>query len=365
MNEREYLIGLNLVLSQQKSSMHRLLEALGSARAVFRQSADHLSSVKGVGAQSAQNILQLKTEKEVEKEIREAERAGVEIITLFDDPYPINLKSIFDPPPVLYIKGKILREDLISVAVVGTRTPTSYGENAARKIVGELVERGFTIISGLARGIDRLAHVTALTQKGRTLAVLGNGIRIYYPPENRKLQDKIPESGAVISQFPLSTRSEKFNFPIRNQTICGLSLGTLVVEAAEKSGALITAANSVENGREVFAVPGKIDSPKSKGTNHLIKQGAKLVESADDIVSELSEEVRQALKPKRGDQRELVLHLPKDEEQVLKVIENEEIHIDTISSLVRLPAHLVSGILVRLEIKGLIRQLVGKFFIRS
>lgn len=364
MDEREYLIGLNLVLSQQKSSFHNLISTFGSAKEVFRQRRSNFSSVKGIGEQTAENILNLSVENEVEKEILGAEKLGARIITLADD-FPVNLKSIFDPPPVLYVKGEILREDLLSLGVVGTRLATTYGETATRRLVGELVDRGFTIVSGLARGIDQLAHQTALKQNGRTIAVLGNGLRLYYPPENRKLQDRIPESGAVISQFPLKTRSEKYNFPIRNQTISGLSLGTLVVEAGEKSGALITAICSLEIGRDVFAVPGKIDSPKSKGTNYLIKQGAKLVETADDIVSELSVEVQQALQPKKGYQKELILNLAKDEQQVFDLIREEEIHIDSVSSQVGLPTHLVSGILVRLEIKGLIRQLAGKLFVRS
>ncbi|GIX46622.1 MAG: hypothetical protein KatS3mg131_0833 [Candidatus Tectimicrobiota bacterium] len=219
----------------------------------------------------------------------------VQVIPFVDARYPRPLRWIPDPPPVLYVRGTLVPEDELAVAVVGTRKPSAYGRLQAQRLSAELVRCGLTVISGMARGIDSLAHASALEAGGRTLAVLGSGINVVYPPENRRLYTAISEQGAVLSEFPLDTKPDRWNFPRRNRLISGLSLGVLVVEATTTSGSLHTARHALEQGREVFAVPGRVDSPSSRGTHGLIKHGAKLVEDVEDILAEFPEAVRQAL----------------------------------------------------------------------
>lgn len=287
-----------------------------------------------------------------------------------DADYPRNLKYIYDPPQSIYIKGEITPEDNIAIAVVGSRYASYYGLRNAEHFSFELAARGITIISGLARGVDSAAHRGALKAKGRTIAVLGSGLKVIYPPENRKLAEEITRNGAVISEFPLDTPPHRQNFPRRNRIISGLSLGVLVVEAAKRSGALITAYLALEQGREVFALPGRIDSFTSQGTNDLIKQGAKLVETIEDIVEELepfqpspnkSEQTRlnetdaQMLKPRMSPQ----------EEQVYSCLSGEPIHIDMVMQEVTLSYGKLLTSLLKLEHKRLARELPGKMFVRT
>ncbi|MFH1784401.1 MAG: DNA-processing protein DprA [bacterium] len=216
-----------------------------------------------------------------------AKLKDIRILTIKDKDYPANLRFTFTPPKMLYVKGDLSDFDSVAIAVVGSRTPTAYGIKVTRELVGELSRNGVTVISGLARGIDTCAHKAALDAGGRTIAILGSGHYNIYPPENRALAEAICNSGAVISEFPLQAGPRRENFPRRNRLISGLSLGTIVVEAKQKSGSLITASFALEQGREVFAVPGNIYSKCSEGTNQLIKQGAKLVETIDDIIEEI------------------------------------------------------------------------------
>jgi DNA processing protein len=261
-------------------------------------------------------------------------------------------------------------EDHLALAVVGTRKPSNYGQVMAQRLSTEIVQHGFTIVSGLARGIDSIAHQGALQAGGRTLAILGSGINVIYPPENRRLFESISDYGAVLSEFPLDTKPDRWNFPRRNRIISGLSLGTLVIEAAVSSGALLTARHALEQGREVFAVPGRVDVPSSQGTNKLIKNGAKLVESIDDILEEfpdimqgplVSHPPSVALAPNGAPAS---ADLSADETRILALLQSEETHIEALIQDSQLPAHVVASILVTLELRGLIRQFPGKFFVR-
>jgi DNA processing protein len=301
------------------------------------------------------------------RELDQLQKTPITVLTLIDSAYPHHLRWISDPPLVLYIRGATQPEDHLALAVVGTRKPSNYGRVIAQRLSAELVQHGFTVVSGLARGIDSVAHQSALQAGGRTLAVLGSGINVMYPPENRRLCEAISDQGAVLSEFPLNTKPDRWNFPRRNRIISGLTLGTLVVEAAVNSGALLTARHALEQGREVFAVPGRVDVPSSHGTNRLIKSGAKLVEGIEDILEEFPAIVRtsSALQPETARQAALPLaDLSADESRILALLQPEETHIDTLIQGSQLPAHVVASILVTLELRGLIRQFPGKFFIR-
>jgi len=275
--------------------------------------------------------------------------------------YPENLKTIHYPPPVLYFKGTIKESDKNSISIVGSRKATYYGKMVAEKLSKDLSLAGLTIISGMARGIDTAAHKGVLSVNGRTIAVLGCGIDHIYPPENRRLAQEIEASGAVISEFSLSTLPERQNFPRRNRVISGLSLGTVVVEAAEKSGALITADFALDQGREVFAIPGNINSPLSNGSHNLIKQGAKLVNNYQDILEEIH-----TVLPKITTVKEIAIKdasLGEKEKKIYRLITKEPIQIDEIIETSKLSAGKVSEILLNLELKDLIKEIEGKRFI--
>ena len=303
------------------------------------------------------------------REMERLQATAIRVTTLGEADYPEALRWIPEPPPVLYIWGTLRPEDSLAVAVVGSRKPSPYGQLAAQRLSTELAQYGFTVVSGLARGVDSLAHQGALHAGGRTIAVLGSGINVVYPPEHRRLYDAIREQGAVVSEFPFDTKPDRWNFPRRNRIISGLTLGTLVVEASDQSGSLHTARHALEQGREVFAVPGRIDMPSSRGTNNLIKRGAKLVEGIDDILEEFPEAVRRAFRqrstgPGPTNTAPMPTDLTPDEAQILALVPPEETHIETIIYASQLPAQAVASILLTLELRGLVRQFPGKFFVR-
>lgn len=334
-----------------------LIERFGSPEEVFNASTDELLAIEGIGRETAKRIGSFRGWRRVEEELEVIKRKGIGIVTLMDRTYPANLKEIYDPPPYLYIKGELKGEDERAIAIVGSRTPTPYGLGVAYRMAMELASCGFTIVSGMARGIDSEAHRGALKAGGRTIAVLGSGIDVIYPPEGRDLYHGIVESGAVISEFPLSTPPYGRNFPKRNRIISGLSLGVLVVEASLRSGSLITARLALEQGREVFAVPGSITSGRSRGTNLLIKEGAKLVEDVDDVLGEVSQ-WRDRL---RGGVMDYTLT---EKERIVYNSLEEPVHIDMIIKKSGLRAEEVSSLLLGLEAKGLIVQHPGKVFSR-
>lgn len=284
-------------------------------------------------------------------------------IDIVSETYPENLKHIFDPPQRLFMKGGIEPSDQNAVAIVGTRRPTLYGTQTCEKLSYELAGRGITIISGMARGIDSAAHRGAIRAGGRTIAVLGSGHNHVYPPENRRLYEEISAHGAVISEYPLDAPPLKTHFPRRNRIISGLSRGVLVVEAAERSGALITARFALEQGRDVFAVPGNVGSATSTGTNRLIKEGAKLVETAGDILDELKYII--SFKDESGTgSGDRAIQLTSEERAIFDILDETPCAIDEISRIADLPVYRVSETLLRLELKKLVRTLPGAHFMR-
>ena len=297
-----------------------------------------------------------------EEELTRLERAGVQAITWHDAAYPELLPHIPDPPPVLFVKGSLLPEDSRSVTVVGTRKATAYGREVARHLAGDLARQGVTVVSGLARGIDAVAHRAALDAGGRTIAVLGSGIDAIYPPEHEKLAEEVQQHGALMSEYPLGTRPEARHFPRRNRLLSGLTLGTLVVEAGETSGALWTVRHALEQGREVFCVPGSIYSAASRLANSLIQEGAKLVLGVEDILEELNlSAVAASQEPLPG----LLSADTPDEAQLLTLLTAEPVHIDELSRQSQISITSVSGTLALMELKGLVRQVGTMNYIRT
>ncbi len=347
----------------------RLLDRFGHPRRVFEADPAELQTVSGVSARLARLIVTHKTPDTVIRDLETARSQGCRILTLADEGYPALLREIPDPPPYLFIKGNLPEQPF--VAMVGSRNASRYGLSAALKLSGDLAAAGVSVVSGLARGIDTAAHQGALAKRGTTVAVLGCGIGKIYPPENRDLAARICENGALVSEFPYSSEPEAHHFPVRNRIISGMSLGTVVVEAAPKSGSLITARIAAEQNREVFAVPGSIESFKSSGTHSLIREGAKLVASANDILEELPAYAmaRSACSPEKETPRDANLETLKnkfnldfDELSVLKVLDSYPVHIDDILQNVSMEPGALSAVLLRLELKGMIHQSPGKLF---
>ncbi|MBI5815528.1 MAG: DNA-protecting protein DprA [Nitrospinae bacterium] len=364
-DERLYRIALNAVPFIGPMIYHRLVAAFGSAGDVFRAQPDSLKGVEGVYENLARKIVQANPLKTAAREVELAQKTGVTIVLLGEECYPVPLRNAYSPPPVLYIKGKWEEADTVSIAVVGTRRPTAYGKLMAERLVEGLTKAGLTVVSGLARGVDAIAHRAAIAAGGRTVAALGCGVNIIYPPEHRELQESICGHGAVVSQFPFAAAPDKMNFPMRNRIISGLSLGTLVIEAAEKSGALITAYAAIDDNRDVFALPGPVNSQNSAGTNKLIKRGhAKLVQGVEDILDELPDYVRSAMASRQASlPLETEEKIEGEELMVIEAMGPEALHIDIISQMCGLPSNMVSAILLTLELKGKVKQMPGKLFI--
>ncbi len=361
----KYWLALNMVVGVGRTLFHRLVQSLGSPREVFSASRSELLGIHGIGEKVVGEIKRFDVDSATERELRLAEKEGVRILTLESPEYSTLLKSIYDPPPVLYIKGKPLNTIDLPLAVVGTRTPSEYGKLVAERLCLKLASAGFSIVSGLARGIDTLAHKAALSAGADTVAVFGCGLGHTYPPENIKLRNQIIEQGAILSEFPILMRPDRNNFPARNRILSGLALGTVVVEAAEKSGALITADFALEQGREVFAVPGNITSPKSRGTNDLIKAGAKLVDRPESVLEELLPAFGESLKVK-AEKVESKVKLDNDEEkQIFSLLSLEGRHIDNLIENSNLSPAQVSATLLHLELRGLVRQLSGKMYVSN
>ncbi len=364
MNRFEAFVALNLIGDIGSIRLHKLLSYFEKPEKILNASQEKLTQILGMGEKLTSRINSFKKE-DLNKELDLIKRLNLQIVTLDDKNYPANLKNIPDPPIVLYIKGEIKKEDNNSIAIVGSRRASFYGLSSTENFARELSERGFTIISGMARGIDTQAHKGALKQNGRTLAVMGSGFNYIYPPENKELSEEISQNGAVISEFPINTKPLKQNFPQRNRVISGLSLGVLVVEAARNSGALITADFALEQGREVFALPGKVDSQNSYGTNGLIKQGAKLVSCVEDIVEEFNWRLT-SNKAKTGEKIEdnLNLSINDEESRLYNLVSHEPIILDDIAEKLNLDISQISDILLKLQLKKLVRELPGKQFVR-
>jgi DNA processing protein len=341
-----------------------LIRKFGNPGSIFKASFHDLEAVEGIRPHVIEGIKAFNRADRVEQELERMREHHVSLVAFVDDNYPAQLLHIYDPPPFLYVKGELQQGDRLAVAVVGSRFASHYGKVTAEKISQDLAMEGITIVSGMARGIDSSAHKAALAAGGRTIAVLGCGIDINYPAENTKLKEEIASHGAVISEFPLSTPPASSHFPMRNRIISGLSLGVVVVEASHRSGSLITARLALEQGRDVFAVPGSIDSLRSRGTHRLIKDGAKLVEDARDILTELLPQMKDRSQSVgvHQESKELV---SAEAQSILDVLEQGQVQIDRIITQTGLPSSQVSSTLLDLEFKGIIRQLPGKVFVKN
>lgn len=362
-NLLKYWLAWNKLSDIGPKRFYQLVEYYGSAEAAWQAKPAELCKILNLNPKISFRLFEEKNLIVPEQEVDLIYHHKVNALTIEDGLYPENLKTIHYPPPVLYFKGTILELDKNSISIVGSRKATYYGKMIAEKLSKELAFAGLTIISGMARGIDTAAHKGALSSvNGRTIAVLGCGIDHIYPPENRRLAQEIQESGAIMSEFPLFTLPERQNFPRRNRVISGISLGTVVVEAAKKSGALITADFALEQGREVFAIPGNINSPLSNGSHNLIKQGAKLVENHQDIL----DEIHIAL-PQKTIEKEVVKEynsLTEEEKIIYRIMTKEPTQIDDIIGVSKLSASKVSEMLLSLELKDLIKEIEGKRFIK-
>jgi DNA processing protein len=338
-------------------TFRRLLERFDSPERVLKASTGELSRVKGVGAPVVASIKSHDYRAGAERECEAVARSGARVVTFVAPDYPKALLEIPDPPPYLYVKGELCGSET-AIAVVGSRRASPYGMLVTTKLATALAERGVTVVSGMARGVDTAAHRGALNGGGRSIGVLGCGIDVIYPPENRKLFDEMTGKGAIVSEFPMGTLPLAENFPRRNRIISGMSRGVLVVEATENSGSLITARLALDQGREVFAVPGNINSSASRGTNRLIKEGAKLVESVEDILEELPERCGRTVPASVGPD----LGLAPREAGLYTLLADAPLHIDDLIAKSGLTVGEVSATLLRLELMGAVMQLPGKIF---
>jgi DNA processing protein len=373
--DTQFWLGLTKLEGLGVRGAHRLVEHFGSPQAAYMASLTELESC-GIPAHVAQSIFAQAGLKEAARDLEASAKTCCQVVAYSSDDYPARLKQIPDPPLVLYVRGDVKVLSRYALAIVGTRRPTAYGSQVAQRLARDLAQRQLVIVSGLARGIDSPAHRGALEAAGKTVAVLGSGIDVIYPRENKRLAEQVVECGALISEFPPGTSPAPENFPIRNRTISGLTLGVLVVEAAEYSGSLITARLALEQNREVFAVPGNITSAQSFGPNHLIKQGAKLVDEWMDVVEEFPAEIRMQLlppveasdeaapKPQPGSLFEQ--SLTPDQKVVFEVLRADQaLFVDAILTSTEIPQPRVMTALLELEMAGVIRQLPGKNFIRK
>ncbi|MBN1673803.1 MAG: DNA-processing protein DprA [Kiritimatiellae bacterium] len=364
MTEREAYIALNMMDNVGPVGVRALVEVLGTAAAIFEAPRRALVQAPGVGPELAEKItVQRETCDPVEEEKRAA-TMGARIVTRVDDEYPERLAQIHDPPLALYVVGGFNLQDKHGLAVVGTRHPTNYGRAVTERLSRQISQAGYTLVSGLARGIDTVAHNGALKAQGRTIAVLGSAVDRLYPPENAPLAREAAANGAVVSEFRLGTEPGKTTFPMRNRIISGLSMGVVVVEAGLKSGAMITARSASEQGRSVFAVPGRIDSQASKGTHDLIRNGAGLVEDIDDILREFefllpagnSRRAGSAAPDPRPAGR-----LSETETRVVDYLrENGEVDVDSLTRALEMKAAAASPLLLGLEMKRVVRMLPGR-----
>ena len=361
MNTREAYIGLNMIPNLGPVRIRSLVDQFGSPEAVFSVSGDELQSVKGIGGRLAEIIAEQRARVRVDRELDGVKAMGARIVTWVDEDYPDPLRSIYDPPVVLYVLGTLEKKDRHALALVGSRRCTHYGLRVADRLSYQLAKVGYTVVSGLARGIDTASHQGALKGGGRTLAVLGGALDRLYPEENRKLADQIAEQGAVISEFPLGREPDKTTFPYRNRIVSGLSLGVIVVESPLKSGSLITADVALEQGRQVFAVPGRIDEPSSQGCHRLIRQGAKLVESVDDVLEEFDQLIpAEASRSIQEAKKRPDVVLSSDEVRVVQALGGGALDLDTLARTCGMTSVSLSGLMLGLEMKRVIRTLPGR-----
>ncbi len=357
MSDKKFWVGFNLIKGIGAVRMQALINHFGNLEAAWRGKPADLAAA-GLSLKLIEKILQARESIDLDKVWARIESQGIKILTWQDETYPQRLKEIEQPPPVLYVRGEYLPDDLYAVAIVGTRRVTPYGRQITEELSSFLARNGITVVSGLARGVDAIAHQTALKAHGRTIGVLGSGVDKIYPPEHRQMAEQMMSQGAIISDYAPGTPPDASNFPPRNRIISGLALAVVVIEAGETSGALITAEFAAEQGREVFAVPGSILAPQSKGTNKLIRNGALPLLSVDDLM--------QALNLSRmGEHKAVRKIIPGDETEarVIGVLGAEPLHVDEIRNQTELPIEKVSAALVLMELKGMVRQVGGMNYV--
>jgi DNA processing protein len=356
-DSRKYWVGFNLVKGIGAARLRALLQYFGDIEAAWNTSPQALQSA-GLGNKVIESFLQVRREVDLDSVMQRIAAKGITVLTWEDDGYPRRLKEIEQPPPVLYLRGSLLPADEWTVAIVGTRRITAYGRQVTEEIATTLARSGVTVVSGLARGVDSVAHKAALDAGGRTIAVLGSGVDVIYPSEHRSLAERMIASGAILSDYPPGTAPDGVNFPPRNRIISGLSLAVIVVEAGQQSGALITAEFAADQGRDVFAVPGNINAPQSAGCNALIQQGARPLLQPRDILEALDLTMVQ-------EQRSARTALPADatEQQLLAIVGQQPLHIDDIRAQISLPVEQVTAALAMMELKGMVRSVGGMRYV--
>ncbi|HET9906905.1 MAG TPA: DNA-processing protein DprA [Anaerolineales bacterium] len=357
MDDKKYWIGFNLIKGIGAVRMQALIQYFGDLEVAWKASPIELANAK-LGKKLIERVIQARAGVDLDKLWDKIQKQGIKILTWQDETYPQRLKEIDQPPPVLYIRGDYLPDDLFAVAIVGTRRVTAYGRQITEELSAFLAAQRITVISGLARGVDAVAHQTALKAGGRSIGVLGSGVDKIYPPEHRGMAEQMMQCGAIISDYAPGTPPEASNFPPRNRIISGLSLAVVVIEAGETSGALITAEFAAEQGREIFAVPGSILAPQSKGTNKLIQNGALPLLSVNDLMQALD-------LTRMGEQKAARKIIPADEieARLLNVIGTEPLHVDEIRNQAELPIEKVSAALALMELKGVVRQVGGMTYV--
>jgi DNA processing protein len=357
MDDRRYWVGFTLVKGIGAVRLQALLDYFGDAQSAWNASLFDLAGA-GLSPKLAERVAQVRASVNLDEYLEKVTAAGVRILTWDDTEYPAHLKEVDQPPPVLYLRGEFIAEDSWAVGIVGTRAVTAYGRQVTEELATVLAHNGVTVVSGLARGVDAIAHSAALKAGGRTLAVLGSGVDKIYPPEHRQMAEKIISQGAVLSDYAPGTPPEAANFPPRNRIISGLSMAVVVVEAGDTSGALITAEFAVEQGRDVFAVPGGIYAPQSKGANRLLSNGAKVLLKPQDVLEALD-------LTRNVERREIRKIIPADstEAALLGTLGPEPVHVDEIRSQTGLPIEKVSAALTMMELKGMVRQVGGMNYV--
>jgi DNA processing protein len=359
LGSREILIWLNS-LSIGNSNIKNIIEYFPNLQELWVSNSKQIRAMKGIRDEVKESILYNRNLDNIESLFKNAEKQNVHIVTIFDEEYPTGLRYLNDNPQVLYIKGENLMNNSVSIGIVGSRKATSYGKWACEKFTKELVELGVTIISGLATGIDTLAHRTTLENGGKTIAVLGNGIDTIYPKRNLSLYKEIEREGSLITEFPLGTPPLAYNFPQRNRIISGLSKGVIVIEAQEKSGSLITAHHALDQGKDVFALPGNINSIFSGGTNKLIKDGAKPLLTIDDVIEEIYE-LQEMVRINNSNKIDYS-NYSETEIKIIKVLETGPVHLDIIAYKLGMDIQVATSLLTVLELKGAISELSSRVF---
>jgi DNA processing protein len=357
MDDKRFWVGFNLVRGIGAVRLKALIDHFGDAGSAWKGTPADLRAA-GLSLKVTERLLEIRKDVDLDKLWDNITAQGIQILTWDDEAYPPRLKDIEHPPPVLYIRGEVLPEDHFAVAIVGTRKATSYGRQITEEISTFLATNGVTVISGLARGVDAIAHAATLKAGGRTIAVLGSGVDRIYPSEHRDLAEKVMARGALISDYPVGTPPDSSNFPPRNRIISGLSLAVIVIEAGETSGALITAEFAAEQGRDVFAVPGSVLAPQSKGTNKLIQNGAIPLLSSQDLMQALN--LTRVVEQKTARK---ILPVDEVEAKVLKTLGNEPLHVDEVRNQTGLPIEKVSAALIMMELKGIVRQVGGMQYV--